>query len=88
MSHGLNNREDELKKLYRTPANLRLKYWALASISVLIVLFLAMIIWVDDISYKWWMFMRGCAGLFAIIFVLLCAILVYRVNRDLFAKNV
>lgn len=72
----------EIKELYNSPANKRLRFWALASISVSFVLVLAMIIWIDKLEYKLLMFMRGCTGLFAIIFVILSAILVYRVNKE------
>lgn len=84
MDRSSRNRKKKIRELYRTPANKKLKYWALASIGVSIVLMLAMIIWMDDIGYRWMMFMRGCAGVFALIFVALCGILVYRVNRDSF----
>lgn len=34
------------------------------------------------------LFMRGCAGIFAIIFVVLVAILVYRVNVSYFKDKI
>lgn len=71
---------DEIKKLYNSPANKRLKYCALAAILVSIALMLAMIIWIDRLSYKAILIMKGCAGIGAIIFVVLIGILIYRVN--------
>lgn len=82
MNYYRDKRNNEIKKLYNSPANKRLRFWALASISVSIVLVLAMIIWIDKLEYKLLMFMRGCTGLFAIFFVILSAILVYRVNKE------
>lgn len=43
---------DELKKLYKTPANRRLKHWAIGAISMSIALMLIMILWHDSISYR------------------------------------
>ena len=73
---------DELKKLYKTPANRRLKHWAIGAISMSIALMLIMIIWFDNIPYKCLLFMRGCAGLGGLAFLILCGCLVYRVNRE------
>lgn len=41
-----------------------------------------MIIFVKDIAPGVMLFMRGCVGLGAIIFVVICAILLYRVNSE------
>ena len=41
-----------------------------------------MIFLVDKVSWQLWHFMRGCAGVLAIIFVIIVTALVYRVNRD------
>lgn len=79
--------DDEIRKLYNTPVNRRLKYCALTAISISMVLMLIMIIWMDNISYTGFLFMRGCVGLGAIVFVILCACLIYRVNRDYINKR-
>lgn len=73
---------EELKKLYNTPANLRLKHIALCVIGVAIAILISMIFLVDKVSWQLWYFMRGCAGVLAIIFVIIVTALVYRVNRD------
>lgn len=86
-SDGSKDEEDELNELYRTSVNKRLKYWVLSSICISIILMFAIIIWIDEIGYKYIIFMRGCSGLFALIFVILCTILVYRVNRDYITKR-
>lgn len=41
---------------------------------------ISMIIWMDDIPLKVMLFMRGCVGTGAIIFVVLVGILTYKVN--------
>lgn len=69
------------KEIYwKDKSNLRLKYFALSSISISIILLLIMAFGLDYISPEMVMFIEGCVGLFAIIFVILVAILVYRVN--------
>lgn len=72
----------ELNRLYTAPTNKRLKYCALVVIAITIALLLAMIIWMEDLSATSMIIMRGCAGLGAIIFVVLVGILTYRVNSQ------
>lgn len=71
---------EELRKLYNTPANLRLKRIALCIIGVAIAMMISMIFLLDKVSWQLLYFMRGCAGVLAIVFVVIVAILVYRVN--------
>lgn len=62
-----------------------MKYAALISIGISIILLLIMTFgFVDFENSAALLFMRGCAGLFAIIFVVLVGILVYRVNTSFF----
>ncbi|MDE6136670.1 MAG: hypothetical protein K2F97_04275 [Muribaculaceae bacterium] len=77
----------ELKKLYNKPANRRLKYCAIVAISITIALMLAMLIWMEHLSYRQLLLMKGSAGLFAIIFAVLYAALVYRVYREYIANK-
>lgn len=72
---------EELKKIYNKPANLRLKHIVLCVIGVAITLLISMIFLMDNVSWQLWYFMRGCAGVLAIIFVIIVTVLVYRVNR-------
>lgn len=72
----------ELNKLYDKPANRKLKYCAIVAISISIALMLAMLIFLEQLSDRNLLLMKGLAGLFAIIFVVLYGILVYRVNRE------
>lgn len=88
MANYFENKEklqQELQPYYREKTNLRLKYAALISLSISIILLLAMAFGVIDKSHpSLWLLMRGCAGLFALIFVILIGILVYRVNTAYF----
>lgn len=72
----------EKDRLYKTPENRRLKYAALAVIAIAIMLLLSMAIWIEEISTRTMLLMRGCAGLCAIIFGVLVGILTYRVNKQ------
>ena len=71
---------EAMEKLYNTPSNLRLKYAAIAFIAVTIAIFMVMIFWNAEISPRVYLFLRGCAGLCALVFAILLGILVYRVN--------
>ncbi len=73
--------KSELKKYYDTPVNRRLKYVAIAFMAVAIIIMLCLILWLDDISVRLMLIMRGTVGLFALIFVILVAVLEYRVWR-------
>lgn len=75
----MEERED-MNKLYHASQYGKLKYVALATIAIVIVLLFATIIWIEDLSSTAVAIMRGCAGLGAIIFVVLVGILTYRVN--------
>lgn len=77
---------DEIKKIYDKPANRKLKYCAIVAISIIIVLLLAMLIWMGQLSDRNILLMKGFAGLFAIIFAVLYGLLVYRVNREYISK--
>lgn len=78
---------EELRKFYRTPFNLRLKCFALCAIGAAIAILVSLIFLIDRISWQLWHFMRGCAGVLAIIFVVIVAILVYRVNNAYISMN-
>ena len=78
---------DEIKKIYTKPANRKLKYCAIIAISITIALLLAVLIWMDQLSYKSLLLMKGFAGLFAIIFTIIYVVLIYRVNREYISKD-
>lgn len=77
--------QQEREKYYREKTNTRLKYAALISIGISIILLLTTAFgFVDYNNTTAILFMRGCAGLFALLFVVLVAIIVYRVNVSYF----
>lgn len=80
-------RQNEIDKLYQTRANLRLKYAALCVVGIAIILMLILVFCMDYISLGITLFLRGCVGLCAITFVIIVAVLVYRVHRDYFRQH-
>ena len=81
----MNRFQQEREKYYREKTNIKLKYAALISIGISILLLLTIAFgFVDYKNTTAILFMRGCAGLFAIIFVVLVTIIVYRVNVSYF----
>lgn len=88
MKHELpdmNRLQNEFKNL--TPADRRLKYFAFAAIGIAIVLLLMMTFWLDELSLRALLVMRACAGLCAIVFVILVAVLTYRVYNAYFQNR-
>lgn len=91
MTNYFENRDSfqqQREKYDREKTNKRLKYAALISIGISIILLLTMAFGFVDLNNTTAIFMRGCAGLFAIIFVVLVAIIVYRVNVSYFSDKV
>lgn len=80
-------RRNEIEKLYKANANLKLKYAALSVIGVAIILMLILAFCMDYISLGITLFLRGCVGLCAIAFVIMVAVLVYRAHRDYFRQH-
>ena len=78
---------DEWHRIYKKPDNRKLRIWAAVTISIGIVLMLAILIFMDHLSDRQILLMRGFAGLFAIIFVILFTILIYRVNREFYNRK-
>ena len=73
------------EEYYYEKTNVRLKYAAFISIGISLILMLVMIFGLVDFdNITVLLFMRGCAGLFALIFIVLAGILVYRVNTAYF----
>lgn len=77
---NIDNRKAEWNKIAQLPKNRKLKYLAYFFISVGIALLIIMIIWYDNLSREALLFMRGCAGLFAIFFAIVVTIYLYRIN--------
>ena len=68
------------RRYYNERTNKQLKYIALASALAAIILMVIMVFSLDRLSMRSLLFMRGCVGLFAIVFIVLAAIIVYRAN--------
>lgn len=79
-------RISELAQLYGTPANRRLKYIAMGVITIAISLMIVMIIFLDKLSLRAVLWMRGMVGVATIAFVILYAVLVYRVYREYYRR--
>lgn len=82
------DKKDEIRiakeKYYNETGNIRLKYAAVISIGISIIIITIMIFGLDSIPIKVQLFMRGCVGLSALVFVILVAIREYRVNVSYF----
>jgi uncharacterized membrane protein YcjF (UPF0283 family) len=78
---------DEINRLFNAPKHKRFKYAALIVICTVIVAQFSMIIWSDAISERTKLLIQGCIGLGAIIFVILVAILAYRVYSEYFRSR-
>lgn len=73
---------DELRRIYGKPANRRLKRIALGIGFGAIALLLSTIFCGGGIPWPTMCILRGCAELLSLMFVVVVAILVYRVNRE------
>lgn len=78
---------DEINNLFNARKYRPLKYSALAVIGIAIAATFAMIFWIDEIPSRTMLFIRGCVGLCALIFVILVAMLTYRVYSDYFRNQ-
>ena len=78
---------DDINKLFNAPKYRSLKYSALIVIGIAIAALFAMIIWIDTIPHRTLLFIRGCVGLCALIFVILVAVLTYRVYSEYFKNS-
>lgn len=82
--------ERRLEPYYRNKVNKRLKYAMYASIGICIILLLSQSFFLDPMDYRKYtvlLWLRGFAGVFAIIFFILTGILVYRVNAEYFKER-
>ncbi len=77
------NKQD-INRLFDAPQFRKLKYAALIVIGIVIAVQFAMINWLEHIPYKTMLFLRGCVGAGAIVFVILAAILAYKVYSEYF----
>ncbi|MCM1475235.1 MAG: hypothetical protein NC036_03195 [Muribaculaceae bacterium] len=75
-------RREELNQRYKSTKYKRLKYTALGFFIADIVLFAIMIATMNNLSDWWYLLLRGCAGVLALIGVIIYVVYVYRINRD------
>lgn len=74
--------EDAIKRYSNDKLSKRLKYWALVSIALCILLLILTIVLIHILSATLLLLIRGFVGLFAIIFVILMAIFLYRIHHS------
>ena len=84
MEKFLINRE-ELNQRYNSTKYKYLKYTALAFFIADIGLFAVMIATMDNLSDWWYLFLRGCAGILALIGVIIYVVYAYRINHMVYA---
>ena len=81
------NSRQELNRLFKEPKYRPWKYSAYTVIGLVLATQLLMLIFYDEISYRTRLFMEGCIGLCAIIFVILIAILYYKLYSDYYRNK-
>ncbi|MDE6268248.1 MAG: hypothetical protein K2M04_04105 [Muribaculaceae bacterium] len=69
-------------KLSKEPTNLRLKRGAVVSAILAVSLLLLPILCGDHISWRSMLIMRGSAGVCALVFAILYAVMMYRMNAQ------
>ena len=77
----------EIEREFYAPKHKQLKIAALAVISAVIAAELAMLFLFDYISLRTRLFIQGCAGVGAAVFVILAAIWAYRVYSEVIRKR-
>lgn len=81
-----NKRNAELKQIARQPEIRRFYIRAIISAVIGIIFLLTMIIFIDQISDKLMLLLRGCTGLFAIISMIFAGIFYYKMYST-YRKN-
>lgn len=79
--------KEKLNELRKTKENLRLRNIAIGVAGVAIALMISCVFFMDQISWRTYHLIRGCIGLFAIIIVIIVAVIEYRVHRTYFRQN-
>ncbi len=72
---------DAINKYSHTKANERIKYSAIAAIAIVVALLIVIGVFINLISWGLMLLLRGLVGLFAIAFVILVAIWLYRIHH-------
>lgn len=69
-----------MNQRYQSSKYKHLKYTALSFYVAAIILFAIMIITIDN--HWWYLFLRGCAGVLALIGLIITIVYIYKINRD------
>lgn len=77
---------NEAAKIAKEPRNRRLKYLSIGIISVGIILELIVLIWYEALSETAILWLQGFTGVCAIMFLILVAVFLYRVNSKAINK--
>lgn len=77
----------ELNKIAQYPTNRNLKYVAIVFGIIAIVLLLIMIFGLDSFSLTVFLALRGCVGLFAILFLIFVGCYLYRVYYSFYKQK-
>ena len=72
--------KEEKEKISQLPSIRKLKYLAMAAIAVTICLLLINLLWIATLSRTTLLVIRGFAGVFAIIFVVIVTIYMHKIN--------
>ena len=72
--------KEEKEKIAQLPSIRKLKYLALFFISICIALILTNIKWLETFSTTVILVLRGCAGICAIIFLIIVGIYMHKIN--------
>ena len=81
-SYNREKRREAISKAMKEKANRHLRNASFIAIGISIMLMLVKIIWWDAVSGRMFLLIRGFAGLFALISVVLYCIMFYRVNKS------
>lgn len=73
---------DNINAWFNRPQYRKWKYTIIGVASIIVLIMVSMLIWMDSLTQQIIMIMRGCAGALGILFVILCAIYCYIVYRD------
>ena len=83
--------KEEKEKIAQLPSIRKLKYLAMGAIGVTISLLLINLIWIATLSRTALLAIRGSAGVFAIIFLIIVGIYMHKINttynKQLFRNN-
>lgn len=81
-------RREDINKLHNSPKYRKLRRLLYIVTFIVVLIQLAMIIWMDDLSFRTILWMRGCVGVGAICIVIIGMVWSYRVYTDYFQQKI